>query len=186
MKSISLFTLTVVTFAFVSIATPVSALSCLHPVDNFDWILESEDTIIFTGAATEHSKQNSEGYAEAANIAVDEVWRGNVPTSIEVAYPYDDTWGYMCTGAPLAVGEEGLFVVYEDESTGEYRINSQLSPSFSDYETLFEKMRNAELSPTEPLATKPEVVVESEIEQRNDLYQRLVALVERIQALLSL
>lgn len=96
------------------------------------------------------------------------------PSTVDVVYQYNDTWGYMCTDAPGEVGEMKLFLVHNEEDT--LRVTYAFSADSPLYDVVLDELDvSVDLEPTQP---EPTVI-------RATLMQQVVQLLTSLLALLT-
>jgi hypothetical protein len=166
---------TVVLFAGALLPTPASALSCLSPIEYIPMIVEEGERTIFRGEITETVA--TDGNVTQLEIDVIEVLQGEAADTVTVEYEYDDTWGYLCAGAPGAVGATETFIIRDGD------VNPYVVFTITADSDLNEVLSNALAgSPTTPVATG----TPSEGETVRNLMFQVIELLEELFSLLQL
>lgn len=155
--------------------TPVAALSCLSPIEYIPTIVEEGEHTIFSGEIV--AAHETDGNVTQLEVDVAEVLQGQASEVISVQYEYDETWGYLCAGAPSKVGKTETFIIREGDGT------PFVIYSFSQDSDLFEVLTDA-LASTTSTPILPPTIQEDETER--DLMFQVLELLNELLTLLRL
>lgn len=185
MKHITSF-LSLALVAVVILPSPASALSCLDPEGSIGYFVSGEDTnfSIVTATPSENKEfikkkavggddansQFDSGYS-AQFLQVSESHKGSVPDSMWVYFERNETWNYLCSGGPVSLNTENVYVLSQPNSVFDVLSVAAVYPTESD---LGKKLVRAASEVTvAPFEEKPQVYEATKDFWMQELYTQL-------------
>jgi hypothetical protein len=156
---------------FVSQPQSASALSCLNPTEMIPTYVTDESYII---AHVTAGTLETEGDLHEQEVAVQAVYKGELNSTQTVQFAHDETWNYLCAGAPADSGSESLYILQGDRVIQSLGLDTELA------QTLRAELGEPNTPNQEPVDTN-----QPEETERQSLMKQVINLLQQIIALLG-
>lgn len=154
------------------------ALSCITPMEYIPELVSIDsESVIFTGEITDTTAVD--GNVTTLTVAVDSALQGTSTEVMQVQYEYDETWGYLCAGAPSEVGTIEAFIVRPSDDDVPY-----VTYTFGLDTDLYEVLGEA-IAEKNPVATLVKDAVEESGETIAAKRSLLVQIIELLRQLIA-
>ena len=161
-SNLTLMTTALGALLFLTITNQTHALSCLNPSEMIDDYATNEK---YTIALVEAGEIETEGAEHDQTVTVKTVYKGELEEQSIVSFNHDETWQYLCVGAPAEMGEEVIYILYENSVSQIFTPDSELG--------------NKLLSSLDNEPTTPIQVTTEEVEKKS-LMQQIIGLLQQI------
>ncbi|MFM2424236.1 MAG: hypothetical protein RLZZ70_627 [Candidatus Parcubacteria bacterium] len=99
-----------------------SALSCLETGQYLTSVVNTDDTVIFTGTVTD-TIDTTEYTAEVLTIT--SALQGYIEQEVMVYHQKHPDWGYLCNTGPAKKGDTSIYVATRNDA-GQYQVGTRL------------------------------------------------------------